>query len=351
MNVLSNILNNAASRGIFSFHPKCKKIELTHLSFADDLLIFCKGNLEFVMGVITVLDCFYEYSGLKLNAGKCEIFTAGISAHNLESIINYTGFKQGKLPVRYLGVPLVTRELTDKDCKALLDNIKSRLHQWSRKNLSYTDRVELIKIVLYSVANYWCRNLKGSDIYAVGARVSWVKICKPKSEGGLGLKDIKSWNNACLMFLIRKLLVREGSLWIAWLQSYIIKQHDFWTMEIPQSASWSFKRMLKLRNAAQTVRVIAVKSTKEIWEEIRPRDAKVAWHKLLWYPLHVSKHSIISWMIILDRLPLRTECNDLVLLQTIFACSARKQRKLGTTSLPNARRLLLFGNQFCNFLV
>ncbi|XP_039028330.1 uncharacterized protein LOC120162227 [Hibiscus syriacus] len=61
--------------------------------------------------------------------------------------------------------------------------------------------------------------------------------------------------------------------------------------------------MLKLRNAAQTVRVTAVKSTKEIWEEIRPRDAKVAWHKLLWYPLHVPKHSIISWMIILDRLP------------------------------------------------
>ncbi|XP_039002041.1 uncharacterized protein LOC120128434 [Hibiscus syriacus] len=112
------------------------------------------GNLESVMGVIIVLDIFYEYSGLKLNAGKCKIFTAGISAHNLESIINYTGFKQGKLPVRYLGVPLVTRKLTDKDCKALLDNIKSRLHQWSRKNLSYAGRVELIKTVLYSVANY-----------------------------------------------------------------------------------------------------------------------------------------------------------------------------------------------------
>ncbi|XP_038995731.1 uncharacterized protein LOC120120046 [Hibiscus syriacus] len=274
MNVLSNILNNAASRGIFSFHPKCKKIELTHLSFADDLLIFCKGNLHSVLGVISVLDCFYKYSGLKLNAGKCEIFTAGVSAHNLDSIISYTGFKQGRLPVRYLGVPLVTRKLTDKDCQALLDNIKSRLHQWSKKKLSYAGRAELIKTVLYSIANYWCRQLvlpqsiikkieqlcsrffwKGSDTSAVGARVSWVKICKPKSEGGLGLKDIKSWNNACLIFLIRKLLVREGSLWIAWLHNYIIRQHDFWTMEEPQTASWSFKQMVKLRNVSQIVRV------------------------------------------------------------------------------------------------
>ncbi|KAE8721578.1 Disease resistance family protein / LRR family protein [Hibiscus syriacus] len=273
-------------------------------------------NWDFIYAVLKALDlpskfidwivsCFTDarYSialngslvGLKLNAGKCDIFTAGISAHNLDSIINYTGFKQG--------------------------------------------RAELIKTVLFSVANYWCRQLvlpqsiikkfeqlcsrffwKGSDTSAVGARVSWVKICKPKSEGGLGLKDIKSWNNACLIFLIRKLLVREGSLWIAWLHNYIIRQHDFWTMEEPQTASWSFKRMLKLRNVAQIVRVTAVKNTKKIWEEIRPRDIKVAWHKLVWYPLHVPKHSIISWMVILDRLPTKDRMQRLDNSQTGLIC-------------------------------
>ncbi|KAE8726370.1 Kinesin-13A [Hibiscus syriacus] len=159
MNVLSNLLNTAASKGMFSFHPKCKNIGLTHLSFADDLLIFCKGKLEFVLGVITVLDCFYEFSVLKLNAGKYELFTAGMSHHIIESIISFTGFKQGRLLVRYLGVSLVTKKLTEKDCQALIDNIKNRIHQWSSKNISYAGRVELIKTVLYSVANYWCRQL------------------------------------------------------------------------------------------------------------------------------------------------------------------------------------------------
>ncbi|KAE8696275.1 Thioredoxin H9 [Hibiscus syriacus] len=227
------------------------------------------------MGVIIALDCFYEYSGLKLNASKCEIFTTGISANNLDFIINYSDFKHGTLPVRYLGVPLVTRKLIEKDCRALLDNIKSRLHQWSRKKMSYA----------------------GSNIPANGARVSWGKICKPKSEGGLGLKGIKTWNKACLIHLTRKLLAGEGSLWVAWIHNYIIKQQDFWTMDEHSSASWCFRRMQKIRSVAKSVPISASKSTKEIWEEIRPKDTKVPWHKLIWYPLHVPKYNIISWMI------------------------------------------------------
>ncbi|XP_039070178.1 uncharacterized protein LOC120217004 [Hibiscus syriacus] len=229
MNVLSNILNTAAIKGIFAFHPKCKKIELTHLSFTDDLLIFCKGNFHSVMGVITILDCFYEYSGLKLNVSKCEIFTAGISTHNLDSIINYSGFKHGRLLVRYLGVPLVTRKLTDKDYKALLDNIKNRLHQWSMKKMSYAACIQSIikKIEQLCSRFFWI----GSDNPATGVRVSWGNICQPKSEGGLGLKDLKTWNKACLIHLTRKLLAGEGSLSVAWIHNYIIKQQDFWTMD------------------------------------------------------------------------------------------------------------------------
>ena len=41
--LLSKLLDSAATHGVFSYHPKCKKIQLTHLSFADDLLILLKG--------------------------------------------------------------------------------------------------------------------------------------------------------------------------------------------------------------------------------------------------------------------------------------------------------------------
>ncbi|KAE8683874.1 hypothetical protein F3Y22_tig00111166pilonHSYRG00224 [Hibiscus syriacus] len=44
-----SLLNTAALKGVFNFHPKCKKVGLTHLCFADDLLVFCKGSLDFVI--------------------------------------------------------------------------------------------------------------------------------------------------------------------------------------------------------------------------------------------------------------------------------------------------------------
>ena len=49
---------------LFSFHPKCKKLELTHLCFADDLFTFSKGDLDSIIGIYKVMQVFYSFSGL-----------------------------------------------------------------------------------------------------------------------------------------------------------------------------------------------------------------------------------------------------------------------------------------------
>ena len=79
MNVLSRLLDAAAQHGVFSYHPKCKKIKLTHLCFADDLLIFSKGNLESITGVQKVLQLFYVFSSLQVNSAKSELFHTDVS--------------------------------------------------------------------------------------------------------------------------------------------------------------------------------------------------------------------------------------------------------------------------------
>ncbi|GMI99220.1 hypothetical protein like AT3G24255 [Hibiscus trionum] len=159
MNVLSSLLILSATQGIFQFHPKCKRVTLTHLCFVDDLLIFCKGNLDSILGVVSILDLFYDISGLKLNVAKIELFASGIDERRLVDIRHATGFKVGKLPMRYLGGPLVTRKLSEKDCQPLLDKISVKLNCWSHRNLSYGGRLHLIQSVLFSITNYWCREL------------------------------------------------------------------------------------------------------------------------------------------------------------------------------------------------
>ncbi|KAE8689834.1 Cysteine-rich receptor-like protein kinase 8 [Hibiscus syriacus] len=286
MNVLSNMLNLAAAKGIFAYHPKCKKIGLTHLSFADGLMIFCKDNVDSVVGVQNVLDHFHQISGLKLNSSKNELFAAGIPSRTLEELKLITGFKIGTLPVRYLGIPLVTRKLTAKDCEPLLGKIRQCLQHWSSRNLSYAGRLELIRYVLFSVCNFWCRQLmlpasilktvdqlcsrffwKGADTLAAGARVSWESICLLKSEG------------------------------------------------VGSNVSWSFRRILKLRSIAFPIVSAAPQPIREDWDKIRIQRMKVCWHKLIWYPLNIPKHNLISWMALLNRLPTRDR------LQKLGLCS------------------------------
>ena len=157
MNVFSKLLDAVAQHGVFQYHPKCKKIKLTHLCFADDLLIFSKGSMESIIGIQRVLNLFYTYSGLKLNSNKSELFYTGVSRQEMDLIQQATGFQLGQLPVRYLGVLLITKRLSAADCTLLIEKITVRINCWTSKLLSYVGRLQLIQSVLFSIQNYWCR--------------------------------------------------------------------------------------------------------------------------------------------------------------------------------------------------
>ncbi|KAA3483104.1 DNA ligase [Gossypium australe] len=46
MDVLSKLLDVAAINALFKYHPKCIRVRLAHLMFADDLVIFSKGTTD-----------------------------------------------------------------------------------------------------------------------------------------------------------------------------------------------------------------------------------------------------------------------------------------------------------------
>ena len=47
-----------------------------------------------------------------------------------------------------------------------------------------------------------------------------------------------------------------------------------------------------------------------VWRVIRPHKEKMDWHKLVWFSLNVPKHSLISWMAILNRLPTKDRMSE-----------------------------------------
>lgn len=127
MEYLSRILNSMGNLPDFRFHPMCKKLKLTHLIFADDLMIFCKGNMESVNRVMEALAHFTKVSGLEANMEKSSLFLAGVDDGIRDQLLIRIGFTIGEFPIKYLGLPLSPKKWKLMDCHALIDKITQRI--------------------------------------------------------------------------------------------------------------------------------------------------------------------------------------------------------------------------------
>lgn len=61
------------------YHPKCKNIQITHLCFADDIMVFVDGHKRSIEGVLKIFDEFAAISGLKISLEKSTLYLAGVS--------------------------------------------------------------------------------------------------------------------------------------------------------------------------------------------------------------------------------------------------------------------------------
>lgn len=219
--VLSRLLNKAQVEDRFRLHPLCHSLRITHLLFADDLLVFSDGSKSLVSGIKTVMLQFKNWSGLDINEAKSEIFFGGYNDVQASVMADLSGFKRGSFPTRYLGLPLDPKKITFATLQPFLERITSKLHSLTVKTLTFAGKVKLIYSVVYGMVNFWssvfvfpkrfynkvdslCSAFlwKNSTTSASGARVSWSSICTPKDEGGLGLRKLENFD---MVFRLKRL--------------------------------------------------------------------------------------------------------------------------------------------------
>ncbi|GFS44393.1 hypothetical protein Acr_00g0090060 [Actinidia rufa] len=78
LEVLSRKLGRLKRIPEFKHHPKCLELSITHLAFADDLILFTRGDAISVKLIMECLKQFGNYSGLYVNASKSCVFMTGI---------------------------------------------------------------------------------------------------------------------------------------------------------------------------------------------------------------------------------------------------------------------------------
>ncbi|GKC78430.1 RNA-directed DNA polymerase, eukaryota, reverse transcriptase zinc-binding domain protein, partial [Tanacetum coccineum] len=149
------MIKNISESGKFKYHYGCKELKFTYMCFVDDLMILCNGDTESLKVVKKYLDDFSGVSGLFPNLSKSTIFFGSISEYLKEEMLQILPFKCGKLPMKYLGVPLLAKMMGVKDCQSLIDSVRNMINCCRNKFLSYVGRIQLIAFVLSSMHQYW----------------------------------------------------------------------------------------------------------------------------------------------------------------------------------------------------
>nr|GEW35860.1 hypothetical protein [Tanacetum cinerariifolium] len=261
------MIKTISESGKFKYHYDCKELKLTHMCFADDLMVLCNGDIESLKVVKKSLDDFSDVSGLFLYLSKSTIFFGSTSETLKEDMLRLLPFKCGKLPMKYLGVPLLAKRLGVKDCQSLIDNVENRITCSRNKFLSYAGRIRLIAYVLSDMHQYWAsvymiptsvtnelekifkRFLWNSGGSAKGkAKVSWKNVCRPKVHGGIGFKPMHKWNAVLLISQLWKLIEKKESLWVKWVSTVKLKGKSIREAEIDNNDSHGWKELIRIRD-------------------------------------------------------------------------------------------------------
>ncbi|KAL0294267.1 UNVERIFIED_CONTAM: hypothetical protein Sradi_6895600 [Sesamum radiatum] len=154
----------------FRYHWKCSELGIINLCFADDVLIFCAGDLTSVRLISEVLEEFEGLSGLRVNPSKSTIILS--------------------------------------------------------KSVQQDRQILLNQVIEQRMRAFLWKGSTGSGL----AKVSWDHVCKSKEEGGLGLRRVLYMNQALMLKNVWRLLQEDpNSIWVAWVLQYRLRRHSIWT--------------------------------------------------------------------------------------------------------------------------
>lgn len=73
-------------------------------------MVFSEGTLASITRVMETLNHFGAVTGLAASLYKSNIFLAGMKDEDHDRILESTIFSNGSLPIRYLGLPLLSKK-------------------------------------------------------------------------------------------------------------------------------------------------------------------------------------------------------------------------------------------------
>lgn len=207
--------------------------ELSHVCFADDLILFAEASVAQIRIIRGVLETFCTASGQKVSLEKSKIFFSDNVSRELgKEISDESGISSTRDLGKYLGMPVLQRRMNKETFSTVIERVTARLSGWKSHVLSLAGRITLTKAVLSSIPVHsmssvmlpkstlvYLDKVSRSFLWGSTAQrrkqylLSWSRVCLPKEEGGLGIRSSLDMNKSLIAKVGWRLLQDDMSLW------------------------------------------------------------------------------------------------------------------------------------------
>lgn len=243
--------------------------EVSHLFFADDLMIFGEASEYQAENMMRCLESFSTRSGLKINLSKSTLFCSPNTCSRVKRRIGeITGITVKDTLGNYLGIPILQKRVSKHTFGYILDKMKRKLAGWKTNSLSLAGRRILVQSTLATIPSYTmqalalprgtcedidriCRNFLWGESHDKRKihLVNWDDVCQPRGSGGLGLRKARDVNDAFLAKLAWNMETQPGKLWVKVMNSKYVKNRNFLNIPVARNASWVWRSVTRGREA------------------------------------------------------------------------------------------------------
>ncbi|XP_028116127.1 uncharacterized protein LOC114313894 [Camellia sinensis] len=191
--LLSPFLFHIAAEGLNLLIKRAKKLGylrgatieptelmLSHLQFANNIVIFCAADRVELVNIKRILRCFELMSGLKINFHKSVLSGVGVNEEDIKDFVSVLHCHSQKLPITYFGA----NPRRKSTWKPVIEKVKKKLASWKGKMLSFARIITLIKWTGVKFSKVILRMWK-----VVPLAVLW-SLCKAMNDGLFSGKPI-----------------------------------------------------------------------------------------------------------------------------------------------------------------
>ncbi|KAL3625781.1 hypothetical protein CASFOL_030310 [Castilleja foliolosa] len=263
---------------------------VSHLLYADDLVVFCRAKVEDALCINKVLNGFKNWSSQEPNSDKSMVHFSNNTNGSLKTdILETLGFKECDHKIKHLGMSFCKPHSRKAAHKDVMDKIENSLKSWKVNLLSQAGRSIMVKAVAQSLPAYhmsvslfpkelchkldslfkrfwWGSNKNGNSLMLK----SWDALCSPKAVGGMGFRRMEDLNIALVSKLAWMVCSNKDTLWVKLLYSKYMRGKSFLSDNLNSpGCSWTWKDIVSCKNLIKkgALYPINLNSNVLIWSE------------------------------------------------------------------------------------